>query len=86
MSRGLPESSTVSLPWFMAAKVCRMCVRNNRRIESDQLMQPSYGPAAPTCASGTIVHVLVAPLTDAPVVTPPASLPFTLPLHAEMIP
>ena len=51
-----------------------------------QFMQSSYGVAGVTsCSSSTIVHVLVAPLTDAPVVTAPGGLPFTLPLHPEMV-
>jgi hypothetical protein len=33
-----------------------------------------------------IVHVLVTPMSNAPVVTPPAQLPFTLPVHPEMSP
>jgi hypothetical protein len=53
---------------------------------SMQFMQSTYGGGGQTTCSGTIVHVLVAPLADAPVVTPPAALPFQLPLHAEMLP
>jgi hypothetical protein len=54
---------------------------------SMQFMQSSYGgTGGPSCNSSTIVHVLVAPLADAPVVTPPPTLPFTLPLHPEMLP
>lgn len=52
-----------------------------------QFLQSWYGGNGSTsCNSGTIVHILAAPLTDAPVVTPPAALPFTLPLHPEMLP
>jgi hypothetical protein len=49
---------------------------------SMQFLQSYYDG---TCHNNT-VHILAAPLSDAPVVTPPATLPFTLPVHPEMIP
>lgn len=51
-----------------------------------QFLQSWYGGnGTTTCNTGTIVHILAAPLTDAPVVTPPATLPFTLPVHPVML-
>jgi hypothetical protein len=32
-----------------------------------------------------VVHVLVTPQSQAPIVTPPGQLPFTLPVHAELM-
>ena len=49
---------------------------------SMQFMQSSWDGSC----HNTIVHVLVTPMSDAPIVTPPAQLPFTLPVHAEMLP
>jgi hypothetical protein len=47
-----------------------------------QFLQSSYSTS---CTNGAIVHILAAPLTDAPVVTPPAALPFTPPLQPVML-
>jgi hypothetical protein len=60
---------------------------NSNAAVAMQFLQSSYGGAGSTgCSSGTIVHILAAPLTDAPVVTAPAQLPFTLPVHPEILP
>jgi hypothetical protein len=52
-----------------------------------QFLQSSYGVAGnPSgCSSSTIVHILAAPLSDAPIVTPPAALPFTPPVRPVML-
>lgn len=53
---------------------------------SMQFMQSYFnGTAGPAACTNNIVHVLVAPLSDAPVVTPPAALPFTPPLTPVML-
>jgi hypothetical protein len=49
-------------------------------------MQFLRSSGTPASCSNTIVHILAIPLSDAPIVAPPASLPFTLPLHPEMLP
>jgi hypothetical protein len=55
---------------------------NDNATVSMQFMQSTWNGSC----QNTIVHVLVAPMTDAPIVTSPAQLPFTLPVHPEMIP
>jgi hypothetical protein len=61
---------------------------NSNAAVAMQFLQSSYGAAGnpSSCSSGTIVHILAAPLSDAPLVTSPAALPFTLPVHPEMLP
>ena len=58
-------------------------LKNNANVAMQFLQSMSTAPG--NCTSGTIVHVLAALLSDAPVVAPPASLPFTLPLRAVML-
>lgn len=75
------------LPFNMssASGITIRALKDNATV-SMQFMQSTYGAnGSPGCVS-TIVHVLVAPMTDAPIVTPPATLPFTLPVHPEFIP
>jgi hypothetical protein len=57
---------------------------NKNASVSMQFLQ-SYYPGTqggPQTCTNNIVHILAAPLSDAPVVAPPTALPFTLPLQA----
>jgi hypothetical protein len=55
---------------------------NDNASVSMQFLQSNYD----TLCHNTIVHILAAPLSEAPVVTPPTQLPFTLPIHPELVP
>ena len=57
----------------------------NRNASFAMQFVQSHTITTGACENAT-EHILVASLSDAPTVTPPATLPFTLPIHPEILP